>query len=57
MWLINVHLRLLKVTVEFVWWGGVGFAKPFSYPTQLQLRLRNSCVVVGVVTTTNTLQT
>ena len=35
--------------IEFVWWG-VGFAKSFSCPTQLQLRLRLCCVVVGAVT-------
>ena len=32
---INVNLRLLKATVEFLWWGGDGVVS-FSCPTQLQ---------------------
>ena len=42
---VNVILRLLKATFEFLLWGEAGFAKSFSCPTQLLC-----CIVVGVVT-------
>ena len=45
---MNVVLRVVKVTVEFVWGGGGdgGFAQP-NYSVEVVFRL----VVVGVVTT------
>ena len=48
--LINVDLRLLKATVEFLWWlvGGVCKVIFVSNPTSV---LRLCCVVVGIVTT------
>ena len=51
LWSINVNLRLLKATVEFLLWGGVWFAQSFLCPTQLYTVFRLCCVVVvGIVT-------
>ena len=38
---VNVHLRLLKANVEFVWWGWGGAFKVIflSNPTALQVEL------------------
>ena len=52
-WSINVHLRLLKADVEFLWWWWWVCTVFFvSNPTTvLRLCCWLCCVVVGVVTT------
>ena len=54
---MNVILRLLKATVEFLWWGGLGGVCKvifMSNPTTvLRLCCWLNCVVVGVVTKEN----
>ena len=53
-WSMNVVLRLLKATVEFLWWGGWwGLQSHFHVQPNFCVGVVLYCVVVGVATTTN----
>ena len=45
---MNVVLRLLKATVEFLWW--VGLQSHFHVQPNYSVEVVLCCVVVGVVT-------
>ena len=49
---INVNLRLVKATVEFVWLGGWGLPSNFRVQPNCsaEVEVVLCCVVVGVVT-------
>ena len=50
MWSINVNLRLLKASVEFVRWGGWGLHSHFRVLPNFSVEVVLCFLVVGAVT-------
>ena len=50
MWSINVDLRLLKATIEFLWWVGWGGVHNTFHVQPNYIVEVVRCVVAGVVT-------